>query len=151
MYDWYDTIPDDGIEEVSYTLLPEGIYLGVAKEVKKSWSSGKGCPQSIITWHVRSKFGSSQITDWINLHENMLWKIKILFRAVGLRKKGEPINMGNFDLLQGKSCYLKVSQKPVTHITGTKVYNQIDSYVPEEEVPDTYRVERTNNDDLLPF
>jgi len=134
-YQWDDTLEDNGEGDYTFILLPPGIYGAECVEVTRGFSTASNCNQAGVVWKVVSTKGRTKLTDYLNLSENVKWKILQLFRSVGMRKHGEAIRL-NFPALPGKTGWLKIGHRTYLDKNNVeKTTNQIEGYIPPEEVP----------------
>lgn len=138
-YDWDEEITDNGEGDAVYMLLPEGVYGAVCHDVKRGVSTTQNCPQAGVLWKISSKLGCTMLTDYINLHENLKWKLLQLFRSAGLRKHGEGVAL-KFSALVGRTAFLKIEQESYADKEGnTKVRNKVRSYIAPDEVGESVK------------
>lgn len=116
VYDWDDEIENDG-EEREYLTLEEGDYeFEVTKFERGNYTPSDkaktpACNQAIMTLKVATDDGDAYIVDRFPLASTMEWKISAFFRAIGLKKHGEPVKMMWKD---------SIGCKGRAHITKTK-------------------------------
>ena len=136
-YQWDDTIiPTDGVEESrGYGPLPAGIYGAEIIAFKEGRNFDDTCNQAELSIKVISTKGTRTLPDWINLTDNLLWKIFHLFTSAKMRKHGETFQM-NWKGLVGKTVFVVLKQEQYTTKAGVQdTRNKIYTYVPPEEVP----------------
>lgn len=135
---WNDTITKDNEE---FPLLPPGDYPFQIDYYERARHSGvksngepskiPACAKAIVHFNV---FGQSGETVSLK-QEYLLWgtlqfKLSELFRSVGLKKEGEPLQM-NWDALPGLRGRCKVTQVQGSR-DPSKTFNQIDKLYPAD-------------------
>lgn len=135
VFDWNEQVGED-VESKEYTLLPEGDYeFAVAKYEKKEKETKTGdlVPQVVITFVVSHDGEQSQLMEFIELTAKMKWKLTAFLRAVGIQKKGQPLDMSYlaaFDAAVGKEGKFHL----VIETYKEKKNNRIKKYYDKEEV-----------------
>ena len=129
--DWNDAIQKDN----QYILLPEGDYPFTIDHYERARHDGSEkippCPKSVVYFNIQGDNGEmTQIRESYILWSSLEWKLSELFRSVGLKKKGEPLNM-QWDKLPGLSgrCKIKID---ADRKDPEKKYNHIDRLYPAD-------------------
>ena len=97
VYDWEDEISDDG--NGNFVTLEDGDYdFEVVKFERGHFtpsasSKTPACNQANITIKIHTDAGDCYIVDKFPLASTMEWKASSFFRAIGLKKHGEPLKM----------------------------------------------------------
>jgi len=95
---WDGQIKNDGQD-----LLPEGEYDFVVTKVDKTISQSSGAPMAVVTLQA---YGPDDavvtVYDYLVLTRAAEWKLSAFFRALGMKKHGEPFVM-NWDAVEGKT------------------------------------------------
>lgn len=95
---WDGEIKNDGQD-----LLPEGEYDFAVTKVDKTTSQSSGAPMAVVTLQA---YGPDDavvtVYDYLVLTRAAEWKLSAFFRAIGMKKHGEPFVM-NWDAVEGKA------------------------------------------------
>ena len=132
---WDDEISNDDRE---FAVLPEGDYRFTVEKFERGRSKGSGklppCNMAILTLRVTSLDGSSAstVTDYLVLHSKVEWKISSFFRAVGLKKHGEPLRM-EWSKVYGSSGRLKL----IVEHGDNRDFNKVDKYYDPDDTVTT--------------
>jgi len=93
---WNGQIKNDGAE-----LLPEGEYTFTVTKVDKTTSQSSGAPMAVVTLQFSGPDDAAiDVYDYLVLTRSAEWKLSAFFRAIGLKKHGEPFMM-DWDAAEG--------------------------------------------------
>ena len=69
------------------------------------------CPKAILTIKVTGKEGSTTVTENLNLHSSVEWKLCEFFNSIGQRKHGEKLQM-NWNKVPGAKgkCHIYIDE-----------------------------------------
>lgn len=116
LYDWDDTIENDG-EQSDFVTLEEGDYeFTVHKWERGHYTPTAGaktpaCNQVELTLQIRTKNGDAYVNDKIQLASTMEWKLAAFFRSIGLKKHGEKLKM-EWDKINGRKGRAHITKTP---------------------------------------
>lgn len=130
-FDWNDTIEKDS----SFVELPEGDYDFTIDHWERSRHDGSEkippCHKAIVYFNIKAPNGDiATIRENYILHTKMEWKLSELFCSVGLKKKGEKLQM-KWDALPGLTGRAHVTLDPDNN-DPSKKYNHIEKMYPKE-------------------
>lgn len=133
-YDWDSTIKEDGQD---FILLAPGTYSAIVEKYEKQWHEGSDkigpCPKAVVTALISTDKGDARITDRFLLHEKLEWKLSQFFTSVGMKENGEEVRI-DFDQAVGRTCRVKVSNRPGFGDKSDTLYNEIETWIaPEQE------------------
>lgn len=115
-FDWNATIENDSAE---WTILEPGIYPFRVVDLEKSYSKA-GNPMAILTLQVGA--ADTQLKDYLVLSRTAEWKLCAFFRALGLKKHGEPFAM-DWDKVPGKKGKCEIMVSTFTKQDGSQAKN----------------------------
>lgn len=143
---WDDVIESDGNE---FTVLMPGKYIGTVSKIERkvSESAGKmnGCRYAEIGIAID---GGGYVSDKLFLAKSMEWKIGMFLGALGLKKKGEPIQASKIFDAEGKKvevtigckgdkdagyCKYTAEEAQAAIDNDLTVYNEVKGYAPVKE------------------
>lgn len=130
--DWNDSIEKDS----SFVELPEGDYEFVIDHYERGRSKGSEkippCNMATVYFNVTGPNGETvQLRENYILHTRLEWKLSELFCGVGLKKKGEALQM-NWPALPGLKGRARITLD-VDRNDSSKKYNHIGKIYPKEE------------------
>ncbi|MCR5174629.1 MAG: hypothetical protein K6C09_08400 [Oscillospiraceae bacterium] len=114
VFDWDDTIEDDG-EERRFVLLPEGDYDFMVTDLQKKFYNGSqklpACPEADLTLAITGDDGVAAVPVRLFLCGSQEWKLSSFFRCIGLKKHGEKLVM-KWDKVKGAMgrCHVSVRE-----------------------------------------
>jgi hypothetical protein len=124
--DWNSTIENDS---QSFTLLPPGNYAFQVASLEKTTSNTSGAPMAVVTLNVASPMGDVAIKDYLVLTKAAEWKLCSFFRAIGMKKSGEPLVM-NCAKVEGKKGRAEIIVDSFTKKEGGKgESNKVKNYL----------------------
>jgi hypothetical protein len=93
-FNWDSTIQNDN----SFTLLPDGTYPFTVTGFERDYHNGSDklppCPKAVVSIEVDGgSLGKVDVQENLFLHSRAEWKLCEFFVSLGLRKKGEPLQM----------------------------------------------------------
>ena len=142
VYDWDDEITTDGQETPESVLLPDGNYpFEVIKVEKGNYDGSRSIPPcNCVKVFLRvdgGELGKSLCVETLYLCEKMEWKAASFFRAIGLKKHGEPIRWRQIDHAPGERGRCQVYVDTYTGQNGEeRKNNKIRRFFdPEEQAP----------------
>ena len=112
LMDWGDVIADDG---AVFEIMPEGDYdftvRGFARGVFNGGKTIPQCNKAVLTLDVTDGTHKGVVTTDLILHKILEWKISAFFRAVGMKKHGEPLRM-DWDHVAGRKgrCHIAIRE-----------------------------------------
>ena len=120
VFDWDAEISNDGegnFEE--NVILPDGIYPFEVIKTEKTWHNPSaklpGCNECDVYLRVDGgELGKSLVVERLYLCERTEWKISAFLRAIGLKKHGETINVGQLLHCDGETgrCQIEINNYP---------------------------------------
>lgn len=124
---------DDEIKkENDFVLLQEGDYDFTVEGFERARFNGSekmpACNQAILKIKVNGPEGSSIINHNLFLHSKTEWALSAFFRAIGQKKKDEPLKM-NWNTVVGSKGRCTVGIK----IYNENKYNEIKKFLPKDE------------------
>jgi hypothetical protein len=131
--------------ESGFTLLPEGAYTFTVLGWEKTNSNKTGAPMAVVTLGVDHEGAQAQFKDYLVLSRAAEWKLCAFFRAIGLKKSGEPFIM-DWNKVEGRKGRAKVTVEGYTKQNGDKgESNKIGEYLEYENIP------QPNDNTDIPF
>lgn len=131
--DWDSALTEDSKE---FTLLPDGEYDFHVEKFERAMSKS-GNKMAKLTLVVTDGKNKVTVFDNIVLISSMVWKISSFFGALGMKKRGETVNM-NWNEIYGKigRCNLKLVEYDKND--GSKGQrNEIEGYIYKEDVKES--------------
>lgn len=130
---WNGQIKNDGAE-----LLPEGEYTFTVTKVDKTISQNSGAPMAVVTLQFNGPNDAVvNVYDYLVLTRAAEWKLSAFFRAIGMKKHGEPFVM-DWDAAEGKTgraeIYVDEFEK---QSGGTAQKNKVDRYIDKDTDAET--------------
>lgn len=128
--DWDDEIQRDN----DFVLLPEGEYEFVVESFERARHTPKeggklpACKMAIVKIRIESKEGTTFINHNLYLHTSTEGMLSAFFRAIGQKKKDEPLKM-NWPVVPGSTGRAKIG----IHKYNGNEYNEIKRFLPKEE------------------
>ena len=122
-------------KETDFVLLPPGDYMFTVTELKRERHEAKpggklpACNQATLTLRIEAPQGNALITYRLFLHSSMESMLTQFFAGLGLKKKGEPLQM-DWTKVLGASGRAKVDIKTY----NDNEYNEIKKIYPAEPV-----------------
>ena len=136
-YGWDDEIVNEGQD---FEPLPAGDYDFTINHVERGRSQGSEklppCNMATVYFDIHGKDHDITVKENYILHSRMEWKLSQLFRAVGLKKKDEPLRM-NWNALPGLKGRAKIKLVP-GYKDPDRLYDSIDKLYPSDEAPKCY-------------
>lgn len=141
-YSWDDTVSKDG---EGFVLLKPGNYPFEVVKFERGRYEGGGkkittpCNKAIVTCKVYDPLtgGSTTQTENFILHSSCEGILCAFFLSLGMRKHGEPINVGKFNEIMGKKGWCKIEIRKGTGKYEGKEYNEIKGFIDPANVPTT--------------
>lgn len=135
-FQWDDTIEKDAVDTV---LLPEGDYNFTVESFERGRHNGSEklppCNKAILKLRVESKQGTAYITHNLFLHQKTETLLSAFFTSIGLKKKGEPLQM-NWNMVPGSSGKAKISIHTYRNDDNEeRKCNQVKRFYPKEDGP----------------
>ena len=128
---------DDEIEQDSqFTELPEGDYNFSVDHYERAEFNGSEkippCHQANVFLNILLPDGNAvQIRDQLILHTKMEWKLSSFFASIGLKKKGERVQM-KWNQIAGRKGRCKITLDQDNKNPDRK-YNHVRTYYPADE------------------
>lgn len=133
-YDW-DEPPIESPNETNYTLLAPGVYPFEVVKLVRARHPGSAkldpCNKAIITIVVN---GESEVETNLFLHKKCEGLLCVFFRAIGLRKHGDPLVFA-WNRIIGLTGWVQIKNRPGTGKYEGKFYNEVDKFIPPENAP----------------
>lgn len=130
-YGWDDTIVSDGPE---FILLPAGDYEFVVESYERSRTKGTGslppCNMAIVALRIDTPNGRSYIKHYLTLHSKCEGMLSAFFTCIGLKKKGQPLQM-RWDLVPGCVGKCKVG---IRKGNDGNDYNEVKQFYPAPDL-----------------
>ncbi len=130
-FDWNDSIEKD---ESEFVVLPEGDYKFEVGGLERGWFPGSAkidaCNKAGLTLIVDDgKGGTVDVKTDLILTRVLEWKIASFFRSIGMKKKGEKLNM-DWDHIVGKRGKAHFKPRTWTGSDGKEHQtNDVDAYL----------------------
>ena len=126
---------DDVVEvESSFVTLEAGEYDFIVTELERGYFDGSekmdACPMATVHFQVDTPNGAANLRENLMLHRKMEWKLSQFFTSIGLKKKGEPVQM-DWNKVVGAAGRFKV--KPREY--DGKTFNSVDEFLAPVEAP----------------
>jgi len=143
--DWNGTITNDSAAQ---NLLSPGTYSFRVTKLDKTTSNSSGAPMAVVTLDVYDGAQSASVIEYLVLTRASEWKLSAFFRALGLKKHGEPFVM-NWDAIEGCTGRAEVFVDEYTRSDGgigkkNKVRQYLDKDEAQENLP-------TEDGETIPF
>lgn len=146
---WDGQIKNDGQD-----LLPEGEYDFFVTKVDKTTSQSSGAPMAVVTLQACGPDDAVvTVYDYLVLTRAAEWKLSAFFRAIGMKKHGEPFVM-NWDAVEGKTGRAELYVDEFEKQDGSKAKkNKVQRYLDKEAATakPTARDNTPAPDDDIPF
>jgi hypothetical protein len=124
--DWNGQIAN---EEGGFELLPAGKYNFQVVKLEKTTSNTSGAPMAVVTLRVETDGGHAEFKDYLVLSVAAEWKLCAFFRAIGLKKTGEPFVM-NWNAVEGSKGRAEIIVEKYTKKSGdTGESNKVKAYI----------------------
>lgn len=136
---WESVIEEDGGD---YVLLAPGEYKFIVKNVertrftpKKPDSKIPPCPQAIVHLLIKDPASGkdAEIRTNLFLTKSQEWQLSAFFRAIGQKKRGEPLKM-NWAAVPGASGWCEVSNREYKD----RKYNEMQRFIDPDKAPSGY-------------
>lgn len=119
-FGWDDKIEKDSSD---FVLLNEGVYPFVVEKFERGRSKGEGkwpaCNMAIVSLIVDGgSQGKTTLKENLILYSLNEWKLSSFYVSIGMKKKGEPLNMDWPGTIR-KSGYCKIKIEEYTKQDGT--------------------------------
>lgn len=131
---WEGTIAEDGGE---YVLLAPGSYPFTVQNVDrkrytpKDGSKLPACNQAVVHLLVRDEAGrEAEVRTNLFLTKSQEWTLSAFFRAIGQKKRGEPLRM-NWNAVPGASGWVEIDNR---EYKGQK-YNEVKRFIDPDKAP----------------
>lgn len=126
---WEDEIEQDS----QFVELPEGDYDFSVDHYERAEFNGSDkippCHQANVFLNILLPDGNTvQVRDTLILHTKMEWKLSSFFASIGLKKKGERVQM-KWNQIAGRKGRCKISLDPDKSNPDRK-YNHVRTYYP---------------------
>lgn len=143
--DWNGTITNDSAAQ---NLLAPGTYSFRVTKLDKTTSNSSGAPMAVVTLDVYDGAQSASVIEYLVLTRASEWKLSAFFRAIGMKKHGEPFVM-NWDAIEGCTGRAEVFVDEYTRSDGgigkkNKVRQYLDKDEAQENLP-------TEDGETIPF
>lgn len=135
--DWDSEI----VKDSEYILLPAGLYQFTVEGYERAQHTPSpnnpnaklpSCPKAIISIKIDANEGEKTLKHNLFLHSSVEGMLSAFFGAIGLKRKGEPFNMGAaWKQIAGTSGVCKVVVKDGSN--GNQ-YNEIKGMIYKEDV-----------------
>ena len=124
-----DVISANEIPEYDYIILEPGEYDCVIDAIERGQYAGGDkmgpCPTVKVFMHVDTPNGKAFMNNQLFLSKKTLGLLAQFFESVGMKEKGQDINLNWFDNVAGRTARIKTS---VREYNG-KQYNQVDRFI----------------------
>lgn len=145
--DWDSKI---SYEQPDFVTLPEGVYpITITKLERKQFEGSKregglpACPMAEVTVEARGKDGVSIFTQRLFLHSRCEGILTSFFTCIGLRKKGDDLNM-DWGKVEGCTGWAKLTVREFTTRNGNEMtVNDVGRWL----APDDYRIPKDDGGD----
>lgn len=134
--DWDSEI----VKDSEYVLLPPGLYQFTVEGYDRAQHTPSpnnpnaklpSCPKAIISMKITANEGETTLKHNLFLHSSVEGLLSAFFGAIGLKKKGEPFNMGAaWKQIAGTTGVCKVG---IREHNGNQ-YNEVKSMIYKEDV-----------------
>jgi len=130
---WNGQIKNDGAE-----LLPEGEYTFTVAKVDKTTSQSSGAPMAVVTLQFSGPDDAVvNVYDYLVLTRAAEWKLSAFFRAIGMKKHGEPFVM-DWDAAEGKTGRAEIYVDEFEKQSGGMAQkNKVDRYIDKDADAET--------------
>lgn len=135
--DWDSEI----VKDSEYVLLPPGLYQFTVEGYERAQHTPSpnnpnaklpSCPKAIVSIKIDANEGEKTLKHNLFLHSSVEGMLSAFFGAIGLKKKGEPFNMGAaWKQIAGTTGVCKVVVKDSNN--GNQ-YNEIKGMIYKEDV-----------------
>ena len=135
--DWDSEI----VKDSEYVLLPPGLYQFTVEGYERAQHTPSpnnpnaklpSCPKAIVSIKIDANEGEKTLKHNLFLHSSVEGMLSAFFGAIGLKKKGEPFNMGAaWKQIAGTTGVCKVVVKDSSN--GNQ-YNEIKGMIYKEDV-----------------
>jgi hypothetical protein len=116
-------------EEGGFELLPAGKYSFQVVKLEKTTSNTSGAPMAVVTLRVETENGHAEFKDYLVLTVAAEWKLCAFFRAIGLKRTGEPFVM-NWNLVEGSKGRAEITVEKYTKKNGDQgESNKVKAYI----------------------
>lgn len=124
---------DDEIQKDSdYITLPEGEYDFIVDSFERGRHAGSEnlppCNKAVIKLRIEAAQGTAYINHNLFLHTKTEGMLSAFFRAIGQKKKDEPLRM-NWGTVPGSTGKAKIG----IHKYKDNEYNEVKRFLPKEE------------------
>ena len=145
--DWDSKI---SYEQPDFVTLPEGVYpITITKLERKQFEGSKregglpACPMAEVTVEARGKDGVSIFTQRLFLHSRCEGILTSFFTCIGLRKKGDDLNM-DWGKVEGSSGWAQLKVREFDTRNGNHMtVNDVGRWL----APDDYRIPKDDGGD----
>lgn len=149
--DWNSEIKEDGQD---FSPVPAGEYQFRITNLTRGVSEGektKGSPQAKLELEIDTGTRKVKVLDTITLHTSSEWRISQFFRAIGLKKHGQPFRM-DWNMVPGARGRCRVKVEPYIAKKGANagkemMSNKIDAYL--DPAPVSAATSQPSDDGLL--
>ena len=142
---WDDALENDGEE---YVVLPEGDYDFTVTNFERGSFPGSAkippCNKAVLTLTVEHEGRSVNVRADLILYRTLDWKLSSFFRCIGLKKRGERIEI-HWDKVTG--CTGRAHFKPRQGSTDV-MYNDVDRYLDPDQYQEVSTGETPWGDDF---
>ncbi len=127
---WGDKISAEEIPTSDYVVLKPGEYEFTIDSFERSQYNGGEkmgpCPMVLVNLHVKTPEGNAFVNNHrLYLSRKTLGLLAAFFECIGMKKKGEDIDLRWFDSIVGKKGTAKFSNREY----NGNVYNQVDRFL----------------------
>ena len=134
--DWDSEI----VKDSEYIILPAGLYQFTVEGYERAQHTPSpnnpnaklpSCPKAIVSIKINANEGETTLKHNLFLHSSVEGLLSAFFGAIGLKKKGEPFNMGAaWKQIAGTTGVCKVG---IREHNGNQ-YNEVKSMIYKEDV-----------------
>lgn len=148
----WDAVIDDGEQ---FLLLEEGNYIFTVADFKRGEFPGSaklpaGAKAELVL-EVKTEMGVSKIKTNLILHDKTVFKVAAFFRSIGLKKRGEPVQMKWNEVL-GKTGRAHIVQRDyVGSDKRDHCTNDIDYYIDPEVECDIINSPQKNDASFIEY
>ena len=126
------------VKDSEYVLLPPGLYQFTVEGYERGHheptnpnSKLPRCNKAIVSINIKANEGETTLKHNLFLHSTVEGLLSAFFGAVGLKKKGEPFNMGPaWNKIAGTTGVCKIG---IREYNGNQ-YNEVKSMIHKDEV-----------------
>lgn len=114
---WNDAIENDGSGE--FAVVPAGEYDFIVVDMERQHSNKSNAPMAKLTLEINHDGTSTKVFDYLVLTRKAEWKLSSFFRAIGMKRHGEPFVM-NWNRVIGARGRVQINVEPYEKRDGTQ-------------------------------